>query len=567
MPSTGKTSPTQPTSTSDGVFKAAIDALTNADWQRACALFREITTNDPSAPEAWAGLANAAYWVPDEEAILEARERAYHLYRERGETRKAAEMAAWLAVDWLELRGQAALANGWIQRANRLIAKHRETPEGAGVAILNARVLMLTGAEGGAVRRMATRAAALARRQGMPEHEALSLSAEGHARLNLGDVQNAIKCLDEAAAVILSAECNDLTFAALTLCSLMGACERIRDFDRARQWCAAARQFSEDQGFPVVLSICRPHYAAVLMWRGHWPEAEEHLRIGSRELMEFMPPFAVGALALLGGLRWRQGRWEEAEEVFEQIKHEAPAQVGLGELLAGKGDFPAAMDILERHLRTVGSIDKLERGPALELLVRCLVAADEHERASEHLRELRQIADSVRSQSLRAMAAFAEGALAASTGDLELAQQSLGDAVELYERAGAPFESARARVALAEALCSRKNLDAAVREAHIARETLRRIGAAKEMERAAALLATLNTRRKLAAGKNPDGLTAREAEILALVAEGRSNQEIAAALVLSVRTVERHISNIYEKLGLDGRTARAAAAVYAHRAR
>ena len=95
-----------------------------------CALPRSRDEGSLSSAEAWAGLAKAAYWVPDEEAILEGRERAYHLFRERGDKPKAAEMAAWLAVDWLELRGQAALANGWMQRANRLIEKHRETPEG-----------------------------------------------------------------------------------------------------------------------------------------------------------------------------------------------------------------------------------------------------------------------------------------------------------------------------------------------------------------------------------------------------------------------------------------------------
>jgi LuxR family maltose regulon positive regulatory protein len=551
----------------DSAIEAGHSALANADWTRACALFREATRKDPTSAEAWAGLAKAAYWVPDEEAILQARERAYHLYRECGDKRQAAEMAAWLAVDWIELRGQAALANGWMQRANRLIEKQRETPEGAQVTLLNTRVLMLTGAEATTARRMAIRAAALARRLGVAEIEALSLTAEGHARLSVGDVQNAIKCLDEAAAVILSTECKDLTNAALTLCSLMGACERIRDFERARQWCAAARQFSEDQGFPVVLSICRPHYAAVLIWRGHWPEAEEHLQIGSRELMEFMPPFAVGALALMGSLRWRQGRWEEAEQIFEQIKHEPPAQLGRAELLASKGGLDTAIDIIEHHLRSMAVADKLERGPTLELLVRCLVAAGRQQEAAAHLRELRHIADSGGSQSLRAAAALAEGLAAGASGNWDDAQQSLWDAVELYERAGAPFESARARIALAETLCGRQHLDAAVREAHIAHETLRRIGAAKEAERAAAVLATLNATRKLAAGKSPDGLTAREVEILTLVAEGRSNQDIAGELVLSVRTVERHISNIYQKLGLDGRTARAAAAVYAHRAR
>ena len=544
---------------------AATDALTNADWQRACALFREITTNDPSSAEAWAGLANAAYWVPDEEAILEARERAYHLYRERGEVLKAAQMAAWLAVDWLELRGQAGLANGWIQRANRLIEKHRDTPEGVWVTLLNARLLMLTGAEGGAVRRMATRAASLARRLSMPEAEALSLTAEGHARLNVGDVRNAIRCLDEAAAVVLGREIHDLTGAALTLCSLMGACERIRDFDRARQWCAAARQFSEERGFPVILSICRPHYAAVLMWRGHWPEAEEHLQVGSRELMEFMPPFAVGALALMGTLRWHQGRREEAEQIFEQIKYEPPAQLGMAEMMAGKGDIKAAIDLLERHLRTVAAADKLERGPALEVLVRCLAAAGEIQQAAVHLHELRDIAESVRSQSLRAAAAFAEGVLAAASAGWDLSQQSLEDAVALFERAGAPFESARARITLAETLCASHRLDAALREAHIAEETFLRVGAANEAARSAQLLAEINARRSTAARQSSDGLTPREAEILTLLAQGQSNQDIAASLVLSVRTVERHISNIYQKLGLEGRTARTAAAAHAYR--
>jgi ATP/maltotriose-dependent transcriptional regulator MalT len=345
----------------------------------------------------------------------------------------------------------------------------------------------------------------------------------------------------------------------------MYACERIRDFDRARQWCAAAKQFSDDAGFPVIMSVCRPHYAAVLMWRGHWPEAEEHLKVGSRELMEFMPPFAVGAIAMLARLRWRQGRWDEAEQLFEQVRHEPPAQIGLAELTADGGDIPAAIDLLDRYLRGVSPDDKLDRGPALELLVRFLAAVGELERAAAHMGELQAIAESVHTSSLRAAAAFAAGALASASADWELGQRSLGDAVDIYERAGAPFESARARIALAETLCARGQLGSAAREAHIAKETLLRIGASKEAERAAQLLEAINIQRSTVSREVPDGLTPREAEILTLLAQGRSNQEIARDLVLSVRTVERHISNIYQKLGLEGRTARTAAAAHLHR--
>jgi ATP/maltotriose-dependent transcriptional regulator MalT len=546
-------------------LRAGFEALSNADWQHAAAQFREAADQDPSSAEAWAGIAAASYWIPDEEAILKARERAFHLYREQGNTLVAAEMAAWLAVDWLELRGQDALANGWMQRANRLIGKRLNTREGVWITLLKTRLLQLTGAKGNTTAVRAARAASLARQIGMPEAEALGLASEGNARLDEGDVENAVKCFDEAAAIILSSECTDLTPAALTLCSLMYACERTQDFDRARQWCTAARQFSEDRGFPVVLSICRPHYAAVLMWRGHWPEAEEHLRIGSRELTEFMPPFAVGARALMGSLRWRQGRWEEAESIFEQIKHEPAAQVGLAELTASQGDVRAAIDILDRHLRTVSVGHKLERGPALEVLIRCLIASGDTARASRHLGELRRIANSVGSSSLHAAAAFAEGLSASAAERWEKAQQLLGDAVELYERAGAPFESARARTALSNTLCSRGRFDAAAREAQIAKESFLRIGATKEADLVARQLSRIDAQRSASAGKQAGELTAREEEVLTLLAEGHSNQEIAASLVLSVRTVERHISNIYQKLGLEGRNARTAAAAYAHR--
>ena len=501
--------------------------------------------------------------MPDEDTIFEARERAYHLYREHGDKPRAARMAAWLAVDNCEMRGQQGLANGWFQRAERLLEGHRDSPDCGWVAGLHARLLMMTGEDGAKVARMSARAATVARRFGLADVEALALSLEGLARLGIADVRRAVACLDEAAAIVLGGEATDITARALTLCQLMGACERTRDFDRARQWCAAARQFSEDRGFPIILSICRPHYGAVLMWRGQWPEAEEHLQIGSRELMEFMPPFAVGALALLGGLRWRQGRWDEADEIFEQVRHEGPAQVGIAELMASKGDFQGAIDILERHLRAIPPADKLERGPALELLVRYLAAIGDQPRAPEYLRELKEIAGSVRTPSLRASAAIAEGVLASAAGNLEAAQRCIDDAVEHFERAGAPFESARARIALAEALRDRGRLDAAAREAQAAEETLTRVGASKEAERAARLHAAIVAQRP--ARSSPDGLTTRESEILTLLAQGRSNQEIAAGLVLSVRTVERHISNIYEKLGLEGRTARTAAAAHAHR--
>jgi ATP/maltotriose-dependent transcriptional regulator MalT len=215
-------------------------------------------------------------------------------------------------------------------------------------------------------------------------------------------------------------------------------------------------------------------------------------------------------------------------------------------------------------LRQIPPADKLERGPALELLVRCLAASGEYGRAAEHLEELCAIAQTVRTPSLQAAAALAQGSLAHATGNAKAAEACLGDAVALYERASAPFESSRARIALAQALQENGRLDAAAREAQIASDSLLRIGAAREAERAGTLLANIKAQRS-ASPRLADGLTPREMEILGLLAEGSSNQEIADTLVLSVRTVERHISNIYQKLSLEGRSARTAAAARAHR--
>jgi ATP/maltotriose-dependent transcriptional regulator MalT len=551
-----------PVATEHPRFAAGFQALGDAEWPAACAHFRAGLADHPECAEAWEGLAAAAYWVPDEDTIFEARERAYHLYRERGDKAPAARMAGWLAVDSLEMRGQEALANGWIQRAQRLLERQEKSYDSAWFTMHHARLLQMLGADCSQVCRLAARAASVARSLGIPEVEALSLTIEGHARLSMGDIPRAVKRMDEASAIVLGGEARDLTAVGLTLCSLMGACERTRDFDRAREWCAVAKRFSEDCGFPIVLSVCRPHYGAVLMWRGQWPEAEEHLEIGRRELSEFVPEFAVGAIALLGALRWRQGRWEEAEQILEPIKHEPPAQVAYAELLAGRGELEPAIDLLEAYLRTV--TDTLERAPALELLVRCVAASGESKQAASHMKDLRDIADSVGTVSLRAAAAFAEGSMAKAEENFEAAQGCLGEAVNLFERAGAPFESARARTVLAEVMRKRGRLSSAAREAAAAHDTLSRMGAEKETQRALLLIDELAAQSTTTEQTPPNGLTSREHEILELIALGRSNQEIAGSLVLSVRTVERHISNIYEKLGLEGRTARTAAAAYLH---
>jgi DNA-binding NarL/FixJ family response regulator len=197
-------------------------------------------------------------------------------------------------------------------------------------------------------------------------------------------------------------------------------------------------------------------------------------------------------------------------------------------------------------------------------MVRSSASIGEFESAEEPLAELQRIARHVGVKPMKASAAFAAGSLAAARGDHEGARTCLEDAVDLYERSGAPFEASRARLQLARSLVELKRQVDAGREAALALQSFRRVGAAREAEAAAAFLADLQSPAAPAGSpSNPAALSSREIEVLALVAAGKSNQEIASDLFLSVRTVERHISTIYEKLGAHGKAARALATAYA----
>ncbi len=178
---------------------------------------------------------------------------------------------------------------------------------------------------------------------------------------------------------------------------------------------------------------------------------------------------------------------------------------------------------------------------------------------------MRRIAQEVGTAPLLGWAFAAAGICSAAAGLHDQARRELEDAVFQFERSGAPFEESRARSELARSLQAQGRLAEAAEEAQLALDTFRRLGAEREAAQAIALLRGLGVAGPAAPTLNPAGLTSREIDVLKLIAGGRSNQEIAANLVLSLRTVERHLSNIYGKIGADGKAARAAAVAYAFR--
>jgi ATP/maltotriose-dependent transcriptional regulator MalT len=533
--------------------------LARAEWAAARAAFeRELAERE--TVDALEGLSWAAWWVEDVATCLDARERAYRLSRRRGDPRRAAMLAIWLGDDHLVLRGERAIANGWFQRARRLLEGLDPCPEHGWLDALVGYMAMVEG-DGPGARARAVRARELGRRLGAVGLEMFALSVEGIALVNDGRVADGMSCLDEATAAALSGEYEEVVPAGWTCCLLLNACERARDFERAAEWCVRIDEFSRRRRINFVTGACRAHYGAVLTWQGRWRDAERHLTRAAEDLVAQRPAWSGLAIVRLADLRRHQGRMAEAHELLDRAAGNALTPVVRADLALDQDDAATAVDLLEPVLRRVPVQNLTLRATPVELMARATAAAGEPDAAATHLEELRGIAAAVGTRPLDASARRAEGLVAAAAGDAAAARARLEDAIALFAAAGGPFEEARTRVDLARALASLGQLDAAVREGTLAVRGLDALGATAEAARARATLARLGApavARRPAVGDRV--LTPRELEVLRLVAEGLTDAEIAGRLVLSPHTVHRHLQNAYARLRCSSRAAAVAEA-------
>jgi LuxR family maltose regulon positive regulatory protein len=547
---------------SDERLREGEAALARGAWAEARAIFeQELEAHE--TVDALEGLSWAAWWVEDVATCLEARERAYRLSRREGDMRRAAMLALWVADDYLILRGERAIANGWFQRAARILEGLDTCAEHGWLDSLLGYVATVDG-DPRKAKVLATRARELGRELGVVSLEMFALAVEGLALVNEGEVADGMGCLDEATAAALAGEFEEIVAAGWTFCFLLNACERVRDYERAAEWCRKVEEFSRAMKTNFVTLACRAHYGAVLTWHGRWGEAERSLTEAERLATE-RPSWGGLAIVRLADLRRRQGRFTEAEELLERRPGNPLAPVVMAELALDRGDAAAAVELLEPVLRRVPEVNRTLRAAPVEVMVRAEVATGATEAAASRVTELRSIAASLGTRPLRASLSLAEGLVAEAAGDLDPARESLEDAVELFAASGASFELARAQLALARILASLGRADAAVRETRRALTRLEEIGAATEAARARDLLRSFGAPAKaIRAARRDQLLTPREVEILRLVSEGLTDAEIAARLVLSKHTVHRHLQNAYARLGCSSRAAAVAKANKLH---
>jgi DNA-binding CsgD family transcriptional regulator/tetratricopeptide (TPR) repeat protein len=540
------------------------EGLAAGDWESARQCFQRAVDWSPG-PEAFEGLGLAAWWLDDVSVLFQSRERAFTLYREQGDAAGAARMATWIAMDYYIYRGALAIANGWLQRATRQLDAVEYPSLEHGFMTVVQGYIALEQHDLETARIESLKGLDVSRELKDIDLEMLSQALHGLVLVSEGSVSEGMKQLDEAVAAALSGELTDPDAIVTCCCYLFYACERVRDYDRATQWCETIQKLCERWSYRSMFAVCRTHYAGVLIWRGEWSQADLELTDATNTLMSGRAGWANEGLLRLGDLRRRQGRFDESYEFFRLAAGDPRSLLGRAHLAFDLDDAAQALTLIERFLRNVSPNAITDRADALELLVRVSVATGDLSSAQGAVKELEQIAQIIGTGPLAGTMAFSRGLLAAAQNELSDARRQLEDAVDLFHRIGAPYEIARARLELARVLCRVNHERLAIAEAQEASSLLAAIGATRDAEAAAQLAITIGREAQVDVDefKVAPGLTPRESEILLRIARGMTNPEIADELFLSVRTVERHVSSIYQKIGAEGKAARAVATAFA----
>ncbi len=533
------------------------DALARGAWREAREAFEEAL-HDRETAESLEGLGLAAWWLDLSEVVFDARERAYRLFLKEDNRAGAGRIAVWLAWDCWAFRGETAIANGWLQRARRHLKDLPPCVDQAWLECREGALALLDDGDPGRAHRHAEEAIRIAQLAGSIDMEMLGRAVAGMALVVSGAVAEGMGALDEVNAAVVAGEMKDLVAIGLSCCYMIAACDRVRDYDRAYQWCTRLKAFCLKWGLRPLFAVCRTQYASICMWRGTWGEAESELLAATEELASSRAAMTAEGLVRLAELRRRQGRLVEAASLFEQSGSHPLALLGLAELAFDRGDMPAAAAEAERYLRRVLPSNRTDRGNGLDLLIRALIGTGNIDAARTAQTEMESISHIVDTVPFKAASSMGAGRLALAAGQIAEARRSFEDAVDLFRQGGALFELARARVELARALDASGLPDAAVREAQRAIDLFAEMKSDLELSRTRALMQTFakskNTTDRTA------GLTARELEVLRLVAGGLSNPLIAEKLFVSEHTIHRHLANIFSKFSVSSRAAAVAQA-------
>jgi len=501
-------------------------------------------------------LATAAYMIGREDEYFGALERAHQAHLNAGEALRAARCALWMGMN-LAQRGEMGHAGGWLSRGRRLVEREGGECVEQGYLLMPRMFEHEAMGDLGAAVATAAEAAAIAERFGDADLLALAVHSQGHLLVCAGHVKEGLALLDESMVAVTTGELSPIV-SGIVYCGVIIGCQTAFDVRRAQEWTAALAAWCREQPDMVAFTgRCLVHRTEILGLRGAWAEALEEARRAVERCLDAQNRRAAGQAAYLqGDLHRLRGSFAAAEQAYREASgHGREPQPGLALLRLAQGNVAAASAAIQRALGETR--DRPGRAALLPAAAEIALAAGDIEAARSACHELGEIAAEYDAALLDAAVLYARGHVHLAQGDPEAALVALRSASEEWQDLDAPYEAARARLLIARACLALGDEEAARMEREAARDAFAALGAAPDM-------AAIDARAWRAGSREPHGLTARELEVLRLVAAGQTNKSIAAELVLSERTVERHVSNIFAKLGVSSRAA-ATAFAYEHK--
>jgi ATP/maltotriose-dependent transcriptional regulator MalT len=526
---------------------AARDSRSRHDWLAALEMATAASVDSPELEAERSDLvADAAWWLGRLQDCIDARERAYRLFDELGDRRRAGQCAVSL-WEHHAIGARPAIAGGWLRRARRALENEPDCVELGALLLREAEMAQGSGNLGQA-RDLAARVADLARNLRSADLEAEALQTMGRVLIEQGEVAEGMGHLDEAMLFALEGRLGPYSTGKV-YCSLISACEELGDLDRAAEWTEATMRWAHQHPFAIFPGICRVHRAVVLKRRGSLAEAEREATRACDELITSHVANAAAAYAEVGDIRRRLGELDRAEAAFTKAQELCGRPCGaLALLYLAQGRSDIALATITSCLRDTTS--RLARAALLPILVQVACATGDLDGADSALCELDDVTATFDTPILWAAAASTRGRLELARGDAAGACTTLQDAVERWLALDVPYEAATARTLLGQALRDCGDVAGAADSFAAAAKLFDQIGAHLDVRLSdSRVTPTL-----------PAGLTDREVEVLRLVAAGKTNNEVAADLYLSVKTVSRHLSNIFTKVGV---TSRAAATAFA----
>jgi ATP/maltotriose-dependent transcriptional regulator MalT len=529
--------------------------LESAQWEAARDAFEaELAADD--TPDARDGLGLALWFLGHIDEGIAARERSFESYVRNGRCDEAARVAAWVSHQYL-LSGRASAARGWLARAERALEDTH--CEGHGwVTVERAR-------HAGSLEECAAharRAMDIARETGAADLEVFALSLLGQAEVRAGRLAGGMELLEEAMAAASAGRVRNVHTLAEAYCNLISACTSAGDWERATEWCDLVDEFAREHGTVPLLGACRTIHADVLLARGRWPEAESALESALAMHARFLPAMGASTVATMAVLRVRQGRLSEAEQLLAGREEHPSSLRALAHLRIADGKPQVAAALLERGLSTVEG-DAVASTHLLAPLVDARLAIGDTAGAAAAAAQLAELARDSRIRLIGALSDLAAARVHLATGHPSEAAEPARRALADFGRLAMPLDTGEARLELARALAADRPA-LALEEARTAYAGFRELGAARAMDAAAEVLRDLGE----ATGARPRSqgeLTAREDEVLALLARGMSNAQVAQTLFISEKTAGHHVSRILSKLGVRNRAEAAAHAARAER--